>query len=77
MSMSKQEQAPPSKHLTRRGFLRAACISAAGCALPGAARASASASSSSSGQKEELATVLDISNCIGCGARGKTGLHLA
>lgn len=64
---------PPIRHdlpqrITRRGFLRAACISAAGCALPGAARASASASSSSSGQKEELATVLDISNCIGCGA---------
>jgi Fe-S-cluster-containing dehydrogenase component len=47
--------------LSRRGFLKAAGVGFAGLALPGTAEAARRSGT------RELATLLDISQCIGCG----------
>jgi Fe-S-cluster-containing dehydrogenase component len=55
------EQSGP---FSRREFLCAACLGGAALALPGAAEAAGPVNAPA----EELATLLDLSKCIGCGA---------
>lgn len=54
----------PFSRLSRRRFFQAAGVGAVAAVLPASARAAAT----SPGKAEELATVLDLSQCIGCGA---------
>ena len=55
---------PTGTRLSRRAFLRSCALGGAGLLAPGAARAAQKAAQGG----EELATVLDLSRCVGCGA---------
>lgn len=61
--MKKKTQ--PSTDLSRRGFLKTMGLGGAGMLIPGAAAAGQERIAASS--DEELATLLDLSKCIGCG----------
>lgn len=58
------ESKPSLARLSRRRFLQAAGVGAAAAVLPATVRGGAA----SPMRDEELATVLDLSQCIGCGA---------
>jgi len=64
MNSPKDAQSPKNPHFSRRRFLQFAGAGSAALALPG----TAGTAKASSEQTEELATVLDLSQCIGCGA---------
>lgn len=64
MRNATDEPKPSPVRFSRRRFLQAAGIGAAGAVLPTTARTGAA----SPMRTEELATVLDLSQCIGCGA---------
>jgi Fe-S-cluster-containing dehydrogenase component len=54
--------------MNRRNFLKSLGVGAAGAAMAGAGAGAAGATSTRGGDGAELATLLDLSLCVGCGA---------